>query len=270
MSADEAVSVSVTGTAAPKTSGDERWLAVARIAWVAIVTMMIALTASGFVASLRNWELIGSRSIYRAITSAGIPVTLVTVVGLILPHVVYVATGILIFLRRSRDWRAMFFALALMCITAFRPLLAIERASPYLSLAVEVVLLVGMVLHFTLLYIFPNGRFVPSWTRYLMLGAIPVAVIVSGPLRVVMMLPDRPPAAAAGSVTITVITTSIFLAVGIGAQIYRFRTASDVVERQQIKLVSFPIGMLLGILMLGSLFPHCSRTRITHGSHGAC
>lgn len=255
MSADEAVNMSVPGAGATEGALGARWLAAARLAWIAIVLLMLGLTAGGFVASLRNWELIGSRSIYLAITSAGVPVTLVTVLGLLLPHVVYVTTGIFIFLRRSRDWRAMFFALALMSVTSFRPLLAAERAAPALSLAVDAALAIGIFSNITLLFIFPNGRFVPLWTRYLMLGAIPVSAMLSRPMRVVMMLPDRPSVGAAGSVTITVVAMGAFLVVGFTSQVYRFRMASDTVERQQIKLVSFTISLFMSVLLLGFAVP---------------
>jgi hypothetical protein len=145
MGADEIGSVS----AARRERRDVRirgpWFSVARVVLIAMALLMLGLTAAGFVAGLRHWELIGSRSIYSATTAAGIPVTATTLLGLALPHLVYATIGIVIFLRRSGDWSAMVFALALIAPTTFRPLLALERASPMLSVPVEIVWLFAIL-----------------------------------------------------------------------------------------------------------------------------
>jgi len=235
-------------------------LTVARAVWVVVASTMVGSAAAGFVVAVGDWELIGSRSIYQAITAAGISVPLVTVLGLIVPYLTYVAVGILIVMRRPRDLSVMVFALVLIAPTTLRPLLALERAAPTLSVPIAVLWSVVIFLLLITLFIFPDGRLVPSWTRFLVVAAAPIAVLISAPMRAVMMLPDFPAEGATASFAVAVLTLCAYSAVGLSTQVYRVRNAASIVQRQQIKLVGFGMGLLFSVLILGfgipSLFVH--------------
>jgi len=240
---------------AHETGTHRRWLVVGRAVWVAVTVLTLGLTAAGFAAGLDNWELIGSKSIYLAITSAGIPVSLVTVLGLILPSVVYATTGIIIFLRRPGDWFAMVFALMLITLTTFRPLLALERAAPMLRIPIEVVWLLAIFLLLISLFVFPDGRFVPSWTRLVAVAAVPAAAFLSAPMRSIMKMPDRPTRGITADLVTAILILLVYFAMGIGAQIYRYRKTSNHAQRQQTKLVGLAIGLLSSALTLGFAVP---------------
>lgn len=148
----------------------------------------------------------------------------------------------------------MFFALALMTFTAFRPLSALERAAPASSPAVDAVL----IKHIPGLH--PPVS-IPERPFCAIVDTIPHAAGNTGRCDVErahasgLMMPDQPSADAAGALRGAVAAMLVYIGTGIGAQIYRFQTASNVVERQQIKLVGFAIGTLLGTLLLGFAVP---------------
>lgn len=231
------------------------WFTVARIIGIAVGSLMLGLAAAGFVAGLRNWELIGSRSIYDAITAAGLPVTATTVVGLVVPHMVFATIGVAILVRRPSDRFAMVFALALVAPTTFRPLIALERVSPALNTPIEAVWLLAVFLTLITPFIFPDGHFVPSWTRFTAIAAIPAAVMLSAPMRAIMLLPDLPAAGEAREFRRGVMILSAFVIAGFAAQIYRYRHVSDYVQRQQVKLVGFSVSLLLSVFLVGFLIP---------------
>jgi hypothetical protein len=79
-----------------------------------------------------------------------------------------------------------------------------------------------------LLLIFPDGRFVPRWT------------VVALPLLFGF---------ASESVPLIAVTFTAYVAVGIFAQVYRYRRISDAVQRQQTKWVAF--GLLSTVLVNG-------------------
>lgn len=234
--------------AGPGTRPRRPWSSFARAALITVAMLILGLTAAGLVAGLRDWTLIGSRSINEAITAAGISVTAVTLVGLVLPHAAFAAIGIVIFLRRGDDWPALLFALGLVVLTTFRPLIALERAVPTLAVPIELVWIFETYLLLITLFVFPDGRFVPSVTRVLALAALPAAWFLSTPIRSIIMLPDQPPDAIRAQFETAVVVVSVFIAAGLSAQVYRYRTAPDPVQRQQIKLVGLAVGMLLVVM----------------------
>jgi hypothetical protein len=84
------------------------------------------------------------------------------------------------------------------------------------------------------LYLFPDGRFVPRWGRWVLVIWIPLFLIVS-----------------AISIQSVVPILFSFIFVSLGMQIYRYRRVSTPVERQQTKWVVF--GLLVGILGSGGI-----------------
>jgi hypothetical protein len=90
---------------------------------------------------------------------------------------VFAATGLVIFWRRSDDWAAMLAALTLVTGAGYsmRAISALESAVPALQLPARFVWLLTTFLYLILLFVFPDGRFVPRWTR--LLGAAAVLVV---------------------------------------------------------------------------------------------
>lgn len=99
-----------------------------------------------------------------------------------------------------------------------------------------------------LLALFPDGRFVPRWTRWLVLGSV-----LFVPLSVVIGHPEmRDPVVR----VITVVSYVVFFSAGFAlvyAQIYRQRTVTDPVRKQQGKLFVYGFGMWIGFTAISSI-----------------
>jgi len=89
--------------------------------------------------------------------------------------------------------------------------------------------------------LFPDGRFVPRWTRWLILGYIVIEV-----WRISMLLSDSSPSQSRYPLPILLFWFVVTLSLGI-AQVHRYRRVSNPVQRQQTKWIVFSI--LLSILV---------------------
>src|SRR2546421_782333 len=103
-----------------------------------------------------------------------------TLVTLVLPPF-WIAVSLVIFWRRSDDWMALIVALFLvMLVTIFSPALSalssvIGYTSP-LGMCITLLQLLAMSSFGFFIALFPDGRFVPGWTRWLTLTYLLVLV----------------------------------------------------------------------------------------------
>src|SRR6266699_583366 len=108
-----------------------------------------------------------------------------TLVTLVLPPF-WIAVSLVIFWRRSDDWMALFVALFLvMLVTIFSPALSalsyvIGYTSP-LGICITLLQLLAMSSFGFFIALFPDGRFVPGWTRWLTLTYLLVLVFLCLP-----------------------------------------------------------------------------------------
>lgn len=153
---------------------------------------------------------------------------------------VFAAVGGIIFWRKSNDWFGIYVALALVLfgISFSNPLPLLAAHYESLSIPLHVLAALGGTLLGIFTYLFPDGRFVPRWTRWLvpLVAAREIANVFS---------PDFSNSFL-GNVT-------FFLELGsyLFAQVYRYRRVSDHVQRQQTKW--FVYGTSVGILGFLSL-----------------
>jgi TRAP-type mannitol/chloroaromatic compound transport system permease small subunit len=218
-----------------------RRLLVVRAAWAVIAALALGL----FVASIPGYATdvlnLGQAAWMGAPVEA--PAGLVFVLDLlgvlasIASALVCLALAAVLFWRRSNDWMVVFISsyLLLYGTVMAGPLERAEAFYPaWPSLAIDVV----QPLFFTmptiaLIVLFPDGRFVPRWMRWLLVLSIPltVAVLYSPPYGWALI----------GMVVLGAVY----------AQIYRYRHVSTSTERQQTKWVLF--GILLWLLLLAVL-----------------
>ena len=157
--------------------------------------------------------------------------------------VVYGVTGALIFWRRSDDRVALLVSFILLAngLTLGPEIYFLVEANPALLPALVLLQLMGSLIVFA--FIFPNGRFVPRWTRWL------TPVFLAG--QAFMLVRD--PAVAYGSP----LYFGYLLAGGaiaVGAQIYRYRRVSTPTQRQQTKWVMLGAAGMLILFFVG-IFP---------------
>jgi hypothetical protein len=223
-----------------------RWLPAARAGWIAVATLALGLTTAGVVVALDRPDLARAPSVRATLAQAGLSNQVTQVVALILPLAAVVATGLLIFWRRSDDGAAMLIALMLVlsCAIPMRTEWALHRAVPWLQLPIRFLWVLAMFLWLIFLFVFPDGRFVPRWTRLLGAVAIPAALLV-----------DVSHEQSTTRLGLTVLIWSVFWGIGLYAQAYRYRHVSGPVQRQQTKWVALAVSFLLIFLLFGIFIP---------------
>jgi signal transduction histidine kinase len=159
---------------------------------------------------------------------------------------VWVVVGTLIFWRRSDNWIALFASLCLIMFGTFGlngSALALPDQDPALWLPVRLLALFSNVALFTFVLNFPNGRFVPRWSRWaIILFAAHDVFFFLFPGSIFNLAESFPPLDFALLATLA--------SIAIGSQLYRYRQVSTPVERQQTKWVVFGlVSAGLGVLM---------------------
>lgn len=244
------------------------WIRLARIFWVILALvyfgLFIAAFPAGYTARLVICE--GDNCLGSSLTAEEVDALedlglshqfyagFFTVLEVLL--LTWAATGLIIFLRRSGDWIGLLVSMALIAIginglsdnvnllirqiPAFAPLFNLLEA-------------VGFALMILVIFGFPDGRFVPSWTRYV---AIPLVVVALADPLLALVLP--PLENTSGSIA-ALSALLIGFAVGAIAQIQRFRNHSNLEQRQQTKWVIFGFLVLLLVALIWTftivLFP---------------
>ncbi len=156
--------------------------------------------------------------------------------------------GALIFWRRAPDRLAWTMSLILILMGTLVPnqTYALGRIYPALSFLGFVTNQIAATARFVLFWIFPDGRFVPAWSRWTFLSTIVFGVLATLPIIVGSALPIGILLALAASAVI--------------GQIYRYQKVSGPLERQQTKwvllaLISAPITWAVGGLLIPAIFP---------------
>jgi signal transduction histidine kinase len=151
--------------------------------------------------------------------------------------------GALIVWKRPRDLVGLLLAYGGVVGASKAFLDALGDSHPDVVLPARIGLLVTAVVVPLLFALFPDGQWVPSWTRWVALAAIGygVAVELAGaPLPTLLAALEIPLGVAP-------------LAVLLGAQVYRYRRVSDVVQRQQAKWFLFAIGLFVSNVAAASV-----------------
>jgi hypothetical protein len=232
-----------------------RWLLLARAAWVSVAILTVGVFVSGLpsefvrlrspcadpvscvwvprltVQSARELGELGLSVDFFASYWVAIEISFVLISS---------AIGAAIFWRKSDDRMALFVSLMLLTLGA-----ALTVPYPLLDLPLmwrlcaEVVSFVGAASVVLFFYLFPDGRFVPRWTRWLALVWI-VGVITPSTFFPNRFLPIFFHPLAYAFLGAGIAGTTLF------AQVYRYRRVSSPTQRQQTKWVVFGFAMALG------------------------
>ncbi len=157
----------------------------------------------------------------------------------------YSIPAAVIALRRPNDWMAALIWLTLVLIAIFnsRANAATRFSDSAVGIAIAAAYQVAVLL---VLLTFPDGRFVPRWTRwYLLIGVAWIAVKLS----------PIPPAWELMLSPAWVLIDFLVFGLAISAQLYRYRKASDPVAKQQTKWLVY--GFLVAFLVQYAYYiPH--------------
>ncbi len=214
-SATGAASSQRTMDSGPSTRLRGRWLVLARIAWVVLVLPIFWLYGvdlreqSGMLSTVPGW------------------ITFVAW-NLLLP-LGFVLCAALIIWHRSDDWMGLLvsFALISMGVYLISGINLEVSALPGWRWVNLVLATLGGYAFFLLLYLFPDGCFVPRWARWLVLGC----ALVGLGWDIAWLLQQD------GQGALGVSTAPVVFVVGLAAQVYRYRRVSNAVQRQQTRWV---------------------------------
>jgi hypothetical protein len=237
-----------------------RWLLLARMAWVAVTITALAIVLFSVPSSFEHYrsvctaasEVCSERAAgqptpegVRALQDVGLSVRSFALLNVVIDKVfelVWLAVGALIFWRRSDDWMALLVSVFLVAFgtvtvdpTAANSLISSQPAWWLPVRSVEILGSVCVVLFFLL---FPSGRFVPRWTRWL------AVAFIAYQLTDILI----PPGLYSSSPALDGVSQWMligFIVSVVWSQIYRYRRVSSPAHRRQTKWVVF--GTTLGV-----------------------
>jgi hypothetical protein len=209
--------------------------------------MVFALTVGLFLASIpAHYEAIVSftdpdlepPTVRASLEANGVSVRFYAVCLLsisIVSTVVWVAVAAVIFWRRADNWIALFASLSLVTFGTLSlppslPALVDEYSAVWVPS--HLLALTGTVTLYVFYLLFPNGRFVPRWTRW-------AAVLFAGHEVFYWLFPKSIFNIARSFAILDFVVLTAFACIAIGSQMYRYRYVSSPVERQQTKWVVF-------------------------------
>ena len=233
-----------------------RSLLLARAGWLLISVAAVAFFVASLPAYYRNQRDFSGvhqpapAAVRIGMEQIGIPAGVYAGLGVAFTSLlvaVFVGVGVVLFWRKSNDPAALFFSLTLVTFGVIWPntLDDLIRDYPVLSLPDQVLSAFGLGAFFFLFYIFPDGRFVPRWTR-------PIAVAWAGFIAFAGLFPGS--LVPQGVLLALVVLCLIVLFPGsmLYAQIHRYRRESTPLQRQQIKWVSYSLAAaLLSFVVVG-------------------
>ncbi|HET9111618.1 MAG TPA: hypothetical protein VFN78_12395 [Ktedonobacterales bacterium] len=233
-----------------------------RMGWLALVASALALGAvslptyyhdlmSACSGAVCNLDGALSASDLRSLAAIGVSGRLYANYTLVLycgVSLVWLAVALLIFARRANDRGALLIALILATanmIAVNGPMTAFALAHPILRWPINLVSTVSDVTYALLFLVFPDGRFVPSWTRWVVLAQGVISALAYLLPDSALNTPDSPFAAALSVAPLVIFVAAIY------AQVYRYRRVSTQRQREQSKWAVF--GLLtaaIGIMAL--------------------
>jgi hypothetical protein len=236
----------ITGRALPARLGDRSLVAV-RVLWLAFFTPLVGLVAFGFIRAYRAPEFVAIGPLVELFVTLGLSDRLMMTIGLLIPFVMTLAVAVVVFVRRAHDPMALVFTgtLLLLYIVTSRTLLTYE-AVPVLRHSYAFLLALAFVGLAFVLAVFPDGRYVPGWTRWLAPAMVVVALVFPDAARLFEGL-FAGEVVSQGRLRAMVLCVLLVLASGISAQIHRYRHVSDRTQRLQTKWVVTPLAAVLTV-----------------------
>lgn len=253
-----------------------RWLVIAQGVWVILVVLAFAV----FVASLpvyfiQNQTICAgtacppgqlSPGSAQAFESLHLSLSTYATFRLLLAVVtafVYFSVALVLVWRKFKDWMVLLVALLLVIQGAFATTNVLEAVPSAWQIPSQFVDYLNYVLFFLVFSLFPNGHFVPRWTRWLVVGMAVKMLVVFFPDWTERFYP----------LDLDQLITIGFFLVLIVAQIYRYWRSSNQVQRQQTKWVFFGVAVVLlaeiGLSLPYLIFPSLTQQGSLYDLFGA-
>lgn len=249
-----------TGIRTPrKSGGNEGQLLAARVVWMAVFLVTSGIFAASIPGHLEAMNTVCtaepcvagqlSPGEVRILGDSGFSLGFYAAYRIALDLVVAIGfclVGVTIFWRKSRDRGALFVSFALVTFGLTWPdTFDSARLHPAWGGLAEFLSQLGLTSLLVFFFVFPDGRFIPRWTRWISLLAFAMLVLVVLFPGSWIVDPPQP------------VNVSAFVALWMCcllAQVYRYRRESSPVQRQQTKWLVFGVTVLVGLLA-GFLLP---------------
>lgn len=244
------------------------WLMFTRILWGAILLFLAGLIYSGishyitFIDSGEIHTILSTESVTKGLRELSISTEIyssIFLIRILALAFTYIIVGIVMYLRKSNQWVVLLYSMILFAMSILFSLDLFSAPEQSQGLFAFLGNLAFGALFFGF-YIFPDGRFVPGWTRWLMLIWVISSALIS-------FTPNSP----FDPNTWPLLLNAPFFIVLVGsapyAQIHRYRKVSNSAQRQQIKWVIFGLVVnVIGFLLFWTplnLFPVLSQVAKT-------
>ncbi len=238
------------------------WLVLGSGAWAAVTLLTLALFALSIPPSFERLRTVSPHALThagqltpsqaRALAQLGLSSDFYAAYILalnILVAVAVAAVAAIIVWRRMDQWMPLFVSLTvtLVGVAGPPPLLALTDRYPASQTLVTCLRALTWGCGVIFFYLFPDGRFVPGWTRWLAIAW--TMYMLAG----VFVQALRPPI---GFFTVERWTDIVrhvwysgWLGSGLLAQVYRYRRVSNVIQRQQTKWAVFGVAILAVVII---------------------
>lgn len=228
---------------------------VARGLWLAIVGLTVTLFALGIPVSYAKASRL-TPEITAWLAQAHLPASFppAALIGLdIASFAFFTGMALFLFWRRSNDWMALLVALLFVLTAGIYSSPITDAPVPIWLAAIPIGL--GETCQAAFVFLFPTGRFVPKWSRWLLLPMFiwRPAIWIINYLPVYKAAFPRLTALTYGYTQQDPIDIGVFLVclvIGIGGQVYRYRKLSTPEQRQQAKWVLWGVSMT--VLVVGA------------------
>ena len=225
------------------------WLRLAQAVWILVAVLsffLFVVSIPMFYAQIRsvcagdtcNGVQISAEQAH-ALEAHGISLTgyaLYSVSVAIISTLIWFSAGWLIFWRKSNYWIALLVALQLVTQGATNSTSALEHTSSVWQYPATLLDFLNTIILFMVFALFPNGRFVPKWTRWLVLVWVASNVL---------FYPNSPLTQFSWFPTFSFLLWISFMGMVVVAQIYRYHSVSTPVQRQQTKWVVFAFATII-------------------------
>ena len=237
-----------------------RWLFTARTLWIAIALLAMGLYIAALPYDHQELQRVCAGGDdcrvdvqltppdAQALDDMGLSIGFYAIFYLSIETIILAVFGVVsgvIFWRRSSDPMALFLSLTLLLTGLTLPAIMeqVEERVPALELVIDFLNHLSPAAFAVLLLVFPDGRFVPRWTRFLAVAVTLLALVSFA----VFIAPQGGGVPPGGNPLDDGLNRIIFLAlpVGVFAQTYRYFRVADTVTRQQVKWVVFALAALV-------------------------
>ena len=253
MSENKLSTLSLSASIADQTEEiDNKWQKIARIGWIILALLAVVILIGSLPGYFSRWQGQFSHS---SSTENSLYVTIFAIAGgvaSLAAAILSIGLAILLFIRKFSTPISIFvsFFLLVYGVVLAGPMEHLQTFIPdihkFTYLLQSVLLATPLI---ALLMLFPNGKFVPSWTRWIVLLTIPwnLGVIWIAPYDAETL--SRYPILT-GMVAFFLF---VFSSTGIYAQFYRYRHISTFSERQQTRWVVFGFTVWIFLIIVSSI-----------------